>query len=156
MAQLHILAIGKSKKSPEAALTQDYMSRLPKGSTIFESESRLPYGSARQADESKRLLDIYEAKKPKTARLIAMDPLGDNIASPALADYISSQRDAGISALFFAIGGADGHDEALLARADKRLSFGAATWPHMLFRAMLAEQLYRAEMIIKNHPYHKV
>lgn len=153
---LHILAIGRAKKTPEAQITADYLARLPKGSQLYEAESRLPYGPARARDESDKLLALYEAKKPKSARLIALDPNGRNISSPALAKRISQWRDQGIGASFFAIGGADGHSQHLLERADETLQFGAATWPHMLFRAMLAEQLYRAETIIANHPYHKL
>ena len=154
--QLHILAIGRMKKSSEAAMVTDYLKRLPKGSQIFECESRLPYGTARQSDESQKLLSLYEAKKPKSSKLILADPNGQNLSSPALAEMISSWRDHGCGAAFFAIGGADGHSAALHEKADKVISFGAATWPHMLFRVMLAEQLYRAETIIANHPYHKV
>ena len=154
--ELHILAIGRTKQSPEAQITSDYFKRLPKGSNLYEAESRLPYGLARQRDESEKLRALYMAKKPKQAKLIALDPKGRNIASPDLAGLISNWRDAGCMAAFFAIGGADGHDESLLSCADLSLSFGAATWPHMLFRAMLAEQLYRAQSIIANHPYHKM
>ena len=153
---LHILAIGRAKKSPEAVITADYLSRLPKGSTLYEAESRLPYGAARAKDESDKLLSLYHSKKPKSAKLIALDPNGRDIASPDLAVLISSWRDAGIGAAFFAIGGADGHSRHLIDSADACLSFGTATWPHMLFRAMLAEQLYRAQTIIANHPYHKL
>ena len=64
-------------------------------------------------------------------------------------------RDSGMGSACFAIGGADGHAEALLQRAEARIAFGSATWPHMLFRAMLAEQLYRATMILAGHPYHR-
>ncbi|MGC6516866.1 MAG: 23S rRNA (pseudouridine(1915)-N(3))-methyltransferase RlmH [Candidatus Puniceispirillaceae bacterium] len=153
---LHILAIGRAKKqAAESRLTSDYISRLPKGSLLYEAESRLPQGQARMRDESDKLLHLYHSKKPKSARLIALDPTGRNIASPDLAELISSWRDQGIGACYFAIGGADGHSDDLRAEADEILSFGAATWPHMLFRAMLAEQLYRAETIIANHPYHK-
>lgn len=153
---LHILAIGRAKKSPEASLTDDYMKRLPKGAHIYEAESRLPYGPARKRDESQKLLSLFAAKGGKSSKLIALDPLGRDIASPELAQAIGKWRDAGIRDAFFAIGGADGHADELLERADMRLAFGKATWPHMLFRAMLAEQLYRAHSIIENHPYHKL
>ena len=153
---LHILAIGRAKKSPEASITADYLGRLPKGSSLFEAESRLPYGPARAKDESDKLLSLYASKKPKSAKLIALDPHGRNCASPDLAQMISKWRDHGVGAAYFAIGGADGHSQHLLDTADDIISFGAATWPHMLFRAMLAEQLYRAETIIANHPYHKL
>lgn len=153
---LHILAIGRAKKSPEASITADYMGRLPKGSHLYESESRLPYGAARAKDESDKLLALYASKKPKSSRLIALDPTGRNITSPDLAGLLSKWRDNGIGAAFFAIGGADGHSQHLRDEADEIIAFGAATWPHMLFRAMLAEQLYRAQTIIANHPYHKL
>lgn len=154
--QLHILAIGRAKQSAEARITADYLGRLAKGSQLYEAESRLPYGTARASDESAKLLSLYHAKRPKSAKLVALDPTGRNIASPDLAKLISRWRDQGVGASFFAIGGADGHSQALRDEADEILSFGAATWPHMLFRAMLAEQLYRAETIIANHPYHKM
>lgn len=153
--QLHILAIGRAKKSPEAALTDAYLARLPFKGQLYETESRLPYGSARQSDESEKLLALYHAKKPKTAKLVVLDPHGTNISSPEFAKLISGWRDEGVGASFFAIGGADGHSKTMVSAADKLISFGAATWPHMLFRAMLAEQLYRAETIIQGHPYHK-
>ena len=72
-----------------------------------------------------------------------------------LAEMIANWRDAGHGATCFAIGGADGHHDILTWRADRIISFGAATWPHMLFRAMLAEQLYRATTILAGHPYHR-
>ena len=153
--QLHILAIGRAKKTAEAKITDAYFTRLAKGSQIYEADSRLPYGPARQLDESEKLWQLYEAKRPREAKFIALDPLGEQLSSPQIASRISKWRDAGIGAAFFAIGGADGHSQALLDKADMTLSFGAPTWPHMLFRAMLAEQLYRAETIIANHPYHK-
>ncbi|MGB2399927.1 MAG: 23S rRNA (pseudouridine(1915)-N(3))-methyltransferase RlmH, partial [Candidatus Puniceispirillaceae bacterium] len=76
-------------------------------------------------------------------------------SSEELADMIGQWRADGISQCFFAIGGADGHHPDLLKEADKKIAFGRAIWPHMLCRAMLAEQLYRAEMILARHPYHR-
>lgn len=153
--QLHILAIGRAKKTPQQQLVDEFMGRLPRKGKVVEAESRLPSGPARQADESQKLLAACQQSFKGTTKLIAMDPHGTSLSSEALAALISQYRDAGTANLCFAIGGADGHDKALLDEADKVISFGAATWPHMLFRAMLAEQLYRAEMIIANHPYHK-
>ncbi|MGB1417928.1 MAG: 23S rRNA (pseudouridine(1915)-N(3))-methyltransferase RlmH [Candidatus Puniceispirillaceae bacterium] len=68
---------------------------------------------------------------------------------------LQRHRDDGAGTIYFAIGGADGHDRRVLDRAQARIAFGSATWPHMLFRAMLAEQLYRATMILAGHPYHR-
>ena len=153
--QLSILAIGRAKKGPLSQLTDDWFARLPRQGQIIECESRIPSGSARQKEESEKLLVAYHQRAPKSARLIAFDPHGKNISSPELAQLIDQYRNDGVGSCFFAIGGADGHHESLLAKADKKLAFGSATWPHMLFRAMVAEQLYRAEMILANHPYHK-
>lgn len=153
--QLFILAIGRAKKGPLSDLTDEWFNRLPRKGQIIECESRIPSGSARQKEESEKLLTAYQQKAPKSARLIAFDPHGKNISSPELATLIDTYRSDGVGGCFFAIGGADGHDQKLLSQADKTLSFGSATWPHMLFRAMVAEQLYRAEMILANHPYHR-
>ena len=152
---LSILAIGRAKKGALSQLTDEWFNRLPRKGQIIECESRLPSGNARQKEESGKLLAAYQQRAPQSARLIAFDPHGRNISSPELAHLIDSYRNDGVGACFFAIGGAEGHHESLLAKADKKLSFGSATWPHMLFRAMVAEQLYRAEMILANHPYHK-
>ena len=153
--QLSILAVGRAKKGPLSSLTDEWFNRLPRKGQIIECESRLPSGHARQKEESEKLLASYQQKAPKSARLIAFDPHGKNISSPELATLIDAYRSEGVMGCFFAIGGADGHHESLLTRADKTLSFGSATWPHMLFRAMVAEQLYRSEMILANHPYHR-
>jgi 23S rRNA (pseudouridine1915-N3)-methyltransferase len=85
---------------------------------------------------------------------VVLDEKGVNLSSVKWAEQISNWRDDGIRNAVFAIGGADGHSEDVLAAADKTLAFGVQTWPHMLVRAMLAEQLYRAEMILARHPYH--
>lgn len=151
--QLNILAIGRARKGPESTLCADYMKRLPFGGNVIEQESRLPEGPARQKDESQKLLSCLPQKG--SIRLVAFDPAGLDISSEALANLISKWREDGVSACFFAIGGADGHEQSLLEKADKKLAFGRAVWPHMLFRTMVSEQLYRAEMILKQHPYHR-
>ncbi len=92
---------------------------------------------------------------PETAVLVALDERGQLLKSPAFATKIAGWRDQGQRDLAFMIGGADGLDPALLARADFKLSFGAMVWPHMLARVMLCEQLYRAASILANAPYHR-
>ena len=86
---------------------------------------------------------------------IVLDERGKPLASRALADQLSRWRDAGMREARFLIGAADGHDDDMRSQADLLLGFGLATWPHMLVRAMLAEQLYRATAIIAGHPYHR-
>tara|TARA_B100001093_G_scaffold270758_1_gene258847 strand:- start:762 stop:1220 length:459 start_codon:yes stop_codon:yes gene_type:complete len=149
--KLVILAVGKGRSAPEAMLADSWVSRIPSGGGIIEVDSKLPAGPDRQRDESARLLRHIDAGIP----LAACDPRGRNTSSEALAALIVDWRDAGHNSAFFAIGGADGHAAALTDRADRMISFGSATWPHMLFRAMLAEQLYRATTILAGHPYHR-
>ena len=149
--QLLILAVGKGRASPENSLTQGWLSRLPQGGSLIEVESKLPPGQNRTDDEGDRLLRAM----PDGAALAVLDPRGKDLSSEDLAALIDRWRNDGYGAACFAIGGADGHADILRQRADHTIAFGRATWPHMLFRAMLAEQLYRASSILANHPYHR-
>jgi 23S rRNA (pseudouridine1915-N3)-methyltransferase len=151
LMKLVILAVGRGRAAPEQTLVRDWLGRLPQGGAVIEVESKLPAGPARTRDEGERLLK----QLPATAPLIACDPHGRDTSSEALATLLQRHRDDGAAAVYFAIGGADGHDRRVLDRAPSRIAFGSATWPHMLFRAMLAEQLYRASMILAGHPYHR-
>jgi 23S rRNA (pseudouridine1915-N3)-methyltransferase len=149
--QLLILAVGKGRASPENSLTQGWLSRLPQGGSLIEVESKLPPGQKRTDDEGDRLLRAM----PDGAALAVLDPRGKDLSSEDLAALIDRWRNGGYGAACFAIGGADGHADILRQKADHTIAFGRATWPHMLFRAMLAEQLYRASSILANHPYHR-
>ena len=84
-----------------------------------------------------------------------LDETGTDLASTALAERLRGWQDDGTREVRFLIGAADGHDVATRGSADLLLGFGRATWPHMMVRAMLAEQLYRATTIIAGHPYHR-
>ena len=95
------------------------------------------------------------AAVPDGARIVALDERGKSQTSEAFAKRLGIWRDDGVRAVAFLIGGADGLDESLRKRADMVVSFGALTWPHMLVRALLAEQLYRAHTILTGHPYHR-
>lgn len=92
---------------------------------------------------------------PPGAVNIVLDERGAPLGSKAFADRLGRWRDEGVPEARFLIGAADGHDAETRASADLLLSFGPATWPHLLVRAMLAEQLYRATAILANHPYHR-
>mgnify|MGYP004540427451 CR=1 FL=1 len=92
---------------------------------------------------------------PPHARRVVLDEKGEVMASTALAARLGRWRDDGVREARFLIGAADGFDDAARAEADLLLSFGRATWPHMLARAMLAEQLFRATAILAGHPYHR-
>ena len=86
---------------------------------------------------------------------VVLDERGASLTSTALADKLGRWRDEGVREVRFLIGAADGHDEATRQSADLLLSLGPATWPHLLVRAMLAEQLFRATSILAGHPYHR-
>ena len=149
--RLVILAVGKGRNSLEHKLAISYIRRLPEGGEIREVESRLGAGPRRQQDETSLMLQ----QVPDNTILVCLDPCGKDISSEVLASRIDGWRHEGHKTVYFAIGGADGHDGKIQKRADLLISFGTAIWPHMLFRAMLAEQLYRASAILSGHPYHR-
>jgi len=149
--QLSIVAIGKGRASPENTLTQSWLSRLKPAGQIIEIESKLPAGPKRTEDEAQRILRTM----PDEAALAVLDPRGKDYSSEEFAALIGRWRNEGFGSAFFAIGGADGHANILRQKANHTIALGRATWPHMLFRAMLAEQLYRANAILAGHPYHR-
>mgnify|MGYP001178913463 FL=1 len=149
--QLFIVAIGKGRATPEDTLTQRWLSRLQPPGQIIEIESKLPPGTKRAEDEGRRLLKAI----PDGAALGVLDPRGKDHSSEHFASLIGKWRDEGFTSAYFAIGGADGHTNIIRQRANRIIAFGRATWPHILFRAMLAEQLYRASAILAGHPYHR-
>jgi len=104
--------------------------------------------------KAREALLILEALPART-RLIALDEHGALWSSRALAERLAAWRDQGVAELAFAIGGADGLGAAVLDRAEATLSLGPMTWPHLLVRGMLLEQLYRAQQILAGHPYHR-
>ena len=122
------------------------------GPALIEHEApKALRGTARQAREGALLLGAA----PDGAAIITLDEHGKNLTSEDLAALIAGYRDEGRRACAFLVGGADGHDASVKSAAMKTLSFGAATWPHMLVRAMLSEQLYRSMTILAGHPYHR-
>lgn len=96
----------------------------------------------------------FPPRPPRSIR-VALDERGEALTSEALAVRIGAWRDDGMREAQFLIGAADGHAADTRSEADLLLAFGPATWPHMLARAMLAEQLYRAVSILAGHPYHR-
>ena len=149
--QLFIVAVGKARGSAEHGLAEHWLGRLPEGGSIHEIESKFPAGAKRADDEGMRLLRAV----PSGAALAILDQCGKDHSSEDLAALIGAWRDSGYRSAAFAIGGADGHAAYIRQKALRTISFGSATWPHMLCRAMLAEQLYRASMILAGHPYHR-
>ena len=136
---LHIVARGKAGRSPEAELVERYLKRIAWPTKVTE----LP-------DRGGKVPEL----SPGGATVV-LDERGEALTSVELARRLERWRDGGTREVRFLIGAADGHDEAQRQAADLLLSFGAATWPHLLARAMLAEQLFRATSILANHPYHR-
>lgn len=155
--KVHICAVGRMRAGPEKVLFDDYQTRFDRTGrglglgplSVVEVEDKKNLGMGAEAALLDRAL-------PKGAVICALDERGTVMTSPKFADKLGSWRDAGRSDLAFIIGGADGIDPSLRARADAKLSFGAMVWPHMLARVMLAEQLYRAASILSGSPYHRV
>lgn len=139
--------IGKCKKnSPEGEIITRYQERMKWDLQIKEKDN------ATQEEEAKFLQSCIAPN----AKTVVLDERGKNVSSPELAAIFESWMTAGTSEICFLIGGADGHLEETRQKADLILSFGKLTLPHILMRAVLAEQIYRAETIIAHHPYHRV
>jgi 23S rRNA (pseudouridine1915-N3)-methyltransferase len=137
--KLHIVARGKLPRGPEAEIIARYAKRLTWPFAITE----LPDTGGTPPAALSALVTI------------GLDERGDQLTSVALAKRLESWRDTGVRECRFLIGAADGLTDAERDSANLLLSFGSATWPHMLVRAMLTEQLYRATSIIAGHPYHR-
>lgn len=136
--RLHIVARGRIGRGPEGELVSTYLRRIrwPVHVTELGDGDALPYAA------------------PRT-KTVALDECGRPLSSRAFADTLQGWRDEGTREARFLIGAADGLGDEVRDRADLTISFGAATWPHLLARAMLAEQLFRATSIIARHPYHR-
>jgi 23S rRNA (pseudouridine1915-N3)-methyltransferase len=155
--RVHVCAVGRLRTGPERALIDDYLTRFDRtgralglGPThVLEVEDKKGGGMTAEAA-------LLERAIPSGALICTMDERGTVMSSPEFADKLAGWRDAGRTDLALVIGGADGIDPALRARADFSLSFGKMVWPHMLVRVMLAEQLYRAASILAGSPYHRV
>ncbi len=147
-----LVAVGRARKGPERALFEAYASRITGGLSVAEVEEKRPLPVP---DRRKREAELLLAQVPPGAAVIALDERGAAWDSVRLSTELDAMRLDARPAAAFLIGGADGHGPAVLERADKKLSLGAMTWPHMLVRGMLAEQLYRAQCISAGHPYHR-
>lgn len=150
---ISIIAIGRMQRGPEQSLVDEYLKRLPWKKDVIEIDIKKPAATApeRKTKEAERLL----AAVPDGAALVVLDENGKALKSRAFAKKIDHWQMAGYSQIAFIIGGADGLHESVLAKADLKLAFGTLTWPHMMVRAMIAEQIYRAWSINTGHPYHR-
>ena len=150
--RVHLIAVGRAKAGPEKALFDHYHSRLtwPFSLKEVEEKKKLPPGKLVEREG-----ELLLAAVPSGAIVVALDERGDQFKSLDFAKKMEGWRDSGVGDVAFLIGGADGHGGAIRKRANLLLSFGKATWPHMLVRPLLLEQVYRAQCILSGHPYHR-
>lgn len=154
--RVHVCAVGRLRSGPERDLIADYMQRFDRTGRALslgplvehEVEDKKNAGMAAEAELLARAV-------PAGAVLVTLDERGKLLSSPEFAAQLARWRDGGRQDVAFVIGGADGIDPGLRARADFSISFGQMVWPHMLVRVMLAEQLYRAATILSGGPYHR-
>lgn len=158
--KLLVLAVGHARGSAEGALAEDYLGRAKKlgralGITDVAAEeiavSKARETARRRTDEAARVA----ARLPEGAQLVLLDERGKAVRSADFASLIGGFRDSGVKRLVFVIGGPDGLAEISGAKGAPRLAFGPQTWPHLMVRAMLSEQIYRALTILAGHPYHR-
>ena len=150
--RVEIVAVGRARAGPELALYESYVRRIRWDLTLREVEEkrRLP---AEQLKE--REGELILSAIPRDAAVLALDERGRSVSSVEIARLMADFRDEGRARVVFVIGGAEGLSAPVRDRADLLISFGRQTWPHMLVRAMLAEQIYRTQQILAGHPYHR-
>jgi len=158
--RLTVLAVGHSRGTSEGALADDYIHRAAMmgrrmGFTAVTVEevavSKARDARTRMAEEAEKLSD----RVPVGAHIVLLDAKGKGMTSEDFAEMLGALRDAGTKDFCFVIGGPDGLAPLPGKRSGRSLAFGPQTWPHLLVRAMLAEQLYRALTILAGHPYHR-
>jgi len=155
--RVHVIAMGRLKSGPEAALAADYLERFTRtGRSLGLGPANLREIDDRKGGGLSAEADLLRKAVPPGSVLALLDERGTVESSPAFAKRLARWRDDGRGDVSFLIGSADGLDPGLRADADHALSFGAMVWPHMLARVMLTEQLYRAASILAGAPYHRV
>ncbi len=158
--RLLILAVGHARGTPEGLLTEEFVGRaLALGRRLgFQSVlseevavSKARDSATRMSEEAQRLT----SRIPDGAHVVLLDARGKGMTSEDFAEMLGALRDAGTRDFVFVIGGPDGLAPLPSIRAGRSLAFGPQTWPHLLVRAMLSEQVYRALTILAGHPYHR-
>ncbi len=147
---MRLIAVGRLRAGPEAELFARYNARLRPPLALTE----LPEGHGAPAEMRRREGEALLATLPAQALAVALDLGGEVLDSEGLARRLEAWLGGGRT-LCFLVGGAEGLAAPVLTRADHVLSLGALTWPHMLVRVLLAEQLFRARAIASGHPYHR-
>jgi 23S rRNA (pseudouridine1915-N3)-methyltransferase len=158
--RLTVLAVGHARGTQEAALTDDYIDRASRMGRRFGISAvaveEVAVSKARDINGRKREeCTKLAARVPEGAQVVLLDAKGKGMTSEDFAEMIGALRDAGTKDLVLVIGGPDGLAPLPGIRSGRSLAFGPQTWPHLLVRAMLAEQVYRALTILAGHPYHR-
>lgn len=151
MIKVDIICVSRVKKGPYFDLISEYKTRIKWALTIHEIESRFTEAVAAQQDEQEKILKLIN---PRSV-VIVLDERGDGLRSLDFANTLERFKNNGENHFQFIIGGADGLLDEVRSRANILLSFGQQTWPHLLARVMLLEQIYRAQQILAGHPYHR-
>lgn len=151
MFRIDILAVSRMKKGPWADLCAEYAGRIRWPLRVFEVESRATDPVRMQEEEENLLLE----KMDPESLIVVLDERGDGLRSLDFARTLEKFRDTGVEKVTFVIGGASGFTDQVRGRANILLGFGQQTWPHMMVRVMVLEQIYRAEQILAGHPYHR-
>ena len=158
--RLTVLAVGFSRGTAEGTLTDEFIHRAVQmgrnmgfpAITVEEvAVSKARDAKTRMTEEAAKLA----AKVPVGAHIILLDAKGKGMTSEDFAEMLGALRDAATKDLCFVVGGPDGLASLEGKRAGRSLAFGPQTWPHLLVRSMLAEQIYRAMTILAGHPYHR-
>lgn len=147
-----LAAVGRMRSGPARDLFDDYVRRLSWRLDVKEVEEKRPLPPEKL---KQREAELLLGACPDRARMIALDERGKDLSSADLARLIGGWRDDGDDRIAFVIGGTDGLADDVRRRCDRTIAFGRATWPHMMVRVLLAEQLYRAQQILAGHPYHR-
>lgn len=151
MIKIDIISVSRVKKGPYFDLIEDYKKRINWKLTIYELESKQADAKKRQYEERDKILKHLDNQ----AIIIALDERGDGLKSLDFAKTLENFKNNGENYIQFILGGADGLTQEVRDKSDILLSFGQQTWPHLLARVMLLEQIYRAQQIISGHPYHR-
>ncbi len=150
--RVSILAIGKNRQHVFKDLYEFYAARIQWEIQLVEVEVRKTLDWKKQRlNETKKLL----SSAPKGSHIVILDESGKLLTSREFSNWINNQVDSGAKDLSFLIGGPHGLDLSAISSPSLTISLGRVTWPHLMIRGMIAEQLYRAQQILKNHPYHK-
>jgi 23S rRNA (pseudouridine1915-N3)-methyltransferase len=150
--RLTLIAVGRAKARPERDLFDHFKRRITMPFELREVEEKKHFSGL---ELKLREANLLNAAVPEGAVRIALDEKGKDLTSREFTNKISQWRDESIRDAAFIIGGVDGLDARFLKKCDLIMCFGKQTWPHMLVRSLVAEQLYRAQCILAGHPYHR-